>query len=424
MFNLKKLKKIDFYFLNFIIIFKFFCLFLLFFIQYFDCSLFLNKNFEKKNVFSKKYFLFKKNISKQYLFKVKEQFFYQNKNIKISAKSWISIDVNSGQILSSYLPNLSIEPASLTKIMTAYVVFKSLKEENLKLEQRIIISEKAWRTVGSRMFVEPGKLATIHELNQGMIIQSGNDASVALSEAISIHESSFVYLMNKEAKRLKMEKTFFINSTGLPDKNHKSSVLDLANLSRNLIREFPQFFHYYSQKKYKYNGINQINRNNLLFIDNSIDGMKTGYTSSAGYCLIATAKKGDRRILTVIVGSDSEFLRSKESLKLIKWSFENFESINLKTKESCLINSMVWNGNKSFINLIFPKNVYLSIPKSYLNYMKLNIYFDNPIIAPIFEGQKIFKFFITLNGSVLLEDYFIINDNIMKKNNLKIIFKK
>ncbi|UOF93616.1 MAG: D-alanyl-D-alanine carboxypeptidase [Bordetella sp.] len=308
---------------------------------------------------------------------------------KITAKSWIVFDVNSEQIIASFNPNIKSEPASLTKIMTAYIVFNELKGKRLTLDQKISISDFAWRTTGSRMFIEPRNSVTVHELTQGMIVQSGNDASVALAEAIEGSESAFVSLMNQEATRLGMHDTCFTNSTGLPDPQNLTTAYDLGKLSISLIKKHSQFFHYYKQKQFTYNNISQFNRNRLLWIDPTIDGMKTGHTNSAGYCLISTAVRGDRRILVVVLGSDSELSRSQESLKLLNWSFQNFSSIPVVNKHQKIANARIWQGKLKEISVGSKNSLWLVIPRGRENDINTIIEYIDPMFAPLKIGQTI-----------------------------------
>ena len=319
----------------------------------------------------------------------------------IAARAWISVDVNSGQVLASSAPDTKVEPASLTKIMTAYVVFDALAEKRITLDQSVTVSETAWRTGGSRMFIEPRKPVTVNELNQGMIVQSGNDASVALAELVGGSEAAFATLMNQEAARLEMKNTHFMNSTGLPDAQHMTSVRDLATLSAHLITDFPQFFHYYSQKDYSYNKITQPNRNRLLFADPSVDGMKTGHTDAAGYCLVATAKRGDRRILTVVVGTDSEATRAEESLKLLNWSFQNFDTVKLFDENQPAIDARVWEGKAESVKLGPPNPIWIAVPRGRAADIKPVAQRNDPLVAPLEKGQNVGKLQLTLDGKVL-----------------------
>ncbi|WP_238923658.1 D-alanyl-D-alanine carboxypeptidase family protein [Achromobacter ruhlandii] len=327
----------------------------------------------------------------------------------IAAKAWIVIDVNSGQTLAASNPDMKVEPASLTKIMTAYVVFNALEEKRLTLEQTVPVSEHAWRTGGSRMFIEPRKPVTVDELNQGMIVQSGNDASVALAEAVGGSETAFASLMNQEAERLGMRNTHFMNATGLPDPQHMTSTRDLATLSAHLITDHPQFFHYYKQKSFTYNKITQPNRNRLLWADPSVDGMKTGHTDSAGYCLVSTAVRGDRRIL-VVVGTDSEATRAEESLKLLNWSFQNFDTVKLFDKSQPGIDARVWEGTAENVKLGPPNPVSIAVPRGKAGDLKPVAQRTDPLIAPLAKGQQVGTLQFTLDGKVLRTEPLVVQD--------------
>ncbi len=244
---------------------------------------------------------------------------------QVAGRAWVVADISSGQILAAEKPDERFEPASLTKLMTAYVTFTALREKKLALEQQVNVSEKAWRASGSRMFIEPKKPVTADELIRGMIVQSGNDACVALAEQIAGSEEAFVGMMNREAERLGMKNTKFMNVSGLPDPQHYSTARDLYLLASALIRDFPaEYEQYYSMREFRYNGITQMNRNRLLWLDNTVDGMKTGFTDAAGYCLVASSKRGPRRLLSVLLGSTSESMRAQESQKLLNWGFQFF----------------------------------------------------------------------------------------------------
>ncbi|ADP19562.1 D-alanyl-D-alanine carboxypeptidase DacC 2 [Achromobacter xylosoxidans A8] len=328
----------------------------------------------------------------------------------IAAKAWIVMDVNSGQTLAASNPDMKVEPASLTKIMTAYVVFNALDEKRLTLEQTVPVSERAWRTGGSRMFIEPRKPVTVDELNQGMIVQSGNDASVALAEAVGGSEASFASLMNQEAERLGMRNTHFMNATGLPDPQHMTSTRDLAILSSHLITDHPDHFHYYKQKSYTYNKITQPNRNRLLWADPSVDGMKTGHTDSAGYCLVSTAVRGDRRILVVVVGTDSEATRAEESLKLLNWSFQNFDTVKLFDKSQPGIDARVWEGTAESVKLGPPNPVSIAVPRGKAGDLKPVAQRTDPLIAPLAKGQQVGTLQFTLDGKVLRTEPLVVQD--------------
>jgi serine-type D-Ala-D-Ala carboxypeptidase (penicillin-binding protein 5/6) len=237
----------------------------------------------------------------------------------IAARSYVLIDMLSDQTIVALNPEQRVDPASLTKLMTAYLAFNALKDKKLDLKQAVPVSDAAWKAVGSRMFIEPRKPVTVDELLRGMIIQSGNDASIALAEAIAGSEATFVEKMNNEAKKMGLNNTRFANSTGLPDPNHYASAADLAVLVGKLIRDHAEYYPLYAQKEYAYNGITQPNRNRLLFIDPTVDGVKTGHTEAAGFCLVASAKRGERRLVSVVLGTASDSLRASESQKLLNF---------------------------------------------------------------------------------------------------------
>lgn len=316
----------------------------------------------------------------------------------IAARAWVTIDVLSGQVLASSNASMQIEPASLTKIMTAYVVFNALKEKRITLDQQVSISERAWRTGGSRMFVEPRKPVTVDELIQGVIVQSGNDASVALAEAVGGTEASFATLMNQEAERLGMTQSYFKNATGLPDPQHVTTVDDLAKLSVALIDDHPDFFHYYKQKEFTYNKITQPNRNRLLWSDPSVDGMKTGHTDAAGYCLVSTALRGDRRILSVVVGADSEATRAEESLKLLNWSFQNFDSVELYGQNQPGLDARVWEGTVETVKLGPAEPIWVTVPRGKSADIKPIAQRTDPLLAPLVKDQQVGTLVLTLDN--------------------------
>ena len=265
----------------------------------------------------------------------------------IAARAWVLMDANSGQILQSQAPDERVEPASLTKLMTAYLVFSALRDRKISLEQTVPVSERAWRADGSRMFIEPKKPVNVEELIRGMIIQSGNDACIALAEVIAGSEDVFAQLMNKEAQRLGMKNTSFRNSTGLPDPQHFSTARDLALLASSLIRDFPEQYKYYSMRDFRYNNITQQNRNRLLWLDPTVDGMKTGYTENAGYCLIATARRGPRRMLSVVLGTASDSARAQEAQKLLNFGFQIYDGVKLYERNAAVTTLKVWKGSPS-----------------------------------------------------------------------------
>jgi len=282
----------------------------------------------------------------------------------VIGRAWVVADVSSGQILAAEKPDERFEPASLTKLMTAYLVFAALKGKKLALEEQVRASERAWRAPGSRMFIEPRKPVTVDELVRGMIVQSGNDACIALAERIAGSEEAFAGMMNREAERLGMKNSRFMNASGLPDPQHYSTARDLYLLASALIRDFPaEYAQYYSQREYRYNGITQMNRNRLLWLDETVDGMKTGFTEAAGYCLVASSKRGSRRLLSVLLGSTSETTRAQESQKLLNWGFQFFDAVRLYAGGAAVKEIEIWKGARSTLKAGFRADLVVTVPK-------------------------------------------------------------
>jgi D-alanyl-D-alanine carboxypeptidase (penicillin-binding protein 5/6) len=322
----------------------------------------------------------------------------------IVGKSWMVVDLTSGQVLAAEKPDERIEPASLTKLMTAYLVFAALRDKKLALEQQVTVSEKAWRAPGSRMFIKVGTKVGVDDLIRGMEVQSGNDASVALAEAVGGSEEVFAQMMNKEAERLGMKNTSFRNATGLPDPQHYTTAQDLHLLSAALIRDFPQAYaQYYSQKEFRYNNISQPNRNRLLWIDPSVDGVKTGHTDTAGYCLIASSKRGERRMLSVLLGSTSESARAQESLKLLNWGFQFFEDVKLHGANQEVKSLEVWKGAAKAVKAGFPRDLVLTVPKGEGEKLKAELLSQQPLVAPVAQGQRVGSLRVSLDGKPLGE---------------------
>ena len=273
----------------------------------------------------------------------------------LEAKAWLLLDVNSGQVLANQNADTRFEPASLTKLMTAYLAFSALKQKSLKPDQVVPVSTRAWKAEGSRMFIEPNKPVTVDELLRGMIIQSGNDASIALAEAIGGNEEVFAQMMNREAKRLGLANTNFTNATGLPNTQLYSTAQDLSQLVVALIRDFPEHYPLYSQKEYRYNNITQSNRNRLLWLDSTVDGVKTGYTENAGYCLITSARRGERRLISVVLGTASESARATESQKMLNWGFQFYDSVRMYTRNQPVTQLRVWKGASDMVKAGFTR---------------------------------------------------------------------
>ena len=307
----------------------------------------------------------------------------------IAAKSWLLLDYSTGQALASYNPDERVEPASLTKLMTAYVVLGALKEGKLTPTQAVPVSERAWKTPGSRMFIEPKKPVTVDELLRGMIVQSGNDACIALAEAVAGSEEAFAQMMNREAQRLGLKSTRFANATGLSDPQHYSTARDLGALAAALIRDFPEHYPLYALREYTYNRITQANRNRLLWLDPAVDGVKTGHTENAGYCLVASAKRGPRRLLSVVMGAASDGMRTQESQKLLNFGFQFFDSVKLYGKDQEVSRLRVWKGAQNIVRAGFLEDFTLSLPKGMAENLKASLVSQQPLMAPVLKGQRI-----------------------------------
>ncbi|MCW5619049.1 MAG: D-alanyl-D-alanine carboxypeptidase [Nitrosomonas sp.] len=325
----------------------------------------------------------------------------QQPDISIAAKAYMLSDYQSGQVLASKNAHERVEPASLTKLMTAYIVFSALKQNRIRLDQVVPVSSRAWRMIGSRMFIEPNKEVTIDELIRGMIVQSGNDACIALAEIIAGSEEFFVQMMNQEAQRLGMKDTHFMNTTGLPDPDHYTSVHDLTLLAAAIIRDFPEFYPLYSLKEYTYNSITQPNRNRLLWLDPHVDGMKTGWTRTAGYCLITSAKRDKRRLISVIMGTKSAGERSKESQRLLNYGFQFYDTVHLYKKGEVLTSIELWKGAQDVFKAGFDTDVYFSVPKGQADNLKATMEYKQPLIAPVNTGQEVGSVKFTLNGQLV-----------------------
>lgn len=325
----------------------------------------------------------------------------QQQGISIAAKAYLLSDFQSGQILAGENAHERIEPASLTKLMTAYVVFSALKKNRLALDQAVIVSENAWRMIGSRMFIEPNKQVTVNELIRGMIVQSGNDACIALAEAVAGSEANFVDIMNKEAGRLGMKNTHFTNSTGLSDPNHYTTAHDLTLLATAIIRDFPEFYPLYSQKEYTYNNITQPNRNRLLWLDPHVDGMKTGWTKNAGFCLITSAIRDKRRLISVVIGAKSANARSVESQRLLNYGFQSYDTLHLYKKNDPLTTIHLWKGAQNELKAGFDRDVYFTLPKGQSDKLKATMEYKQPLIAPVQLGQEVGTVKFTLDDKTI-----------------------
>lgn len=319
----------------------------------------------------------------------------------VAARAWLLLDLMSNQIIGSEEPDQRVEPASLTKLMTAYLSFAALKQKTLRPDQTIPVSARAWKQEGSRMFIEPNKPVTVDELIHGMIIQSGNDACVALAEAIAGSEEVFAQMMNREAQRLGMKNTNYMNSTGLTDPKHYTTARDLSILVSALIRDFPEYYPIYSQKEYKYNGISQANRNRLLWMDPTVDGVKTGHTEAAGWCLIASGKRGPRRLISVVLGTASDTVRAQESQKLLNFGFLAYDAVTVYRKDQPVSELRVWKGEKDKLRAGFLDDFVLTLPKGQAERIKVQFIAQQPLMAPIQQGMRVGTLKVSLDDKPL-----------------------
>ena len=307
----------------------------------------------------------------------------------IAARSWLLYDFDSGQTLAASKPAERVEPASLTKLMTAYLVFSALKQKKLSGDQQVKVSERALKAEGSRMFIEPNRPVTVDELLRGMVVQSGNDACIALAETVAGSEEAFVAAMNREAQRLGMTGTLFANSTGLPHAQHYSTAQDLALLAAAVIRDFPERYSLYSQKQFRYNSITQVNRNRLLWSDPTVDGLKTGYTENAGYCLVSSARRGERRMVSVVLGATSESARAAESQKLLNHGFQAYDGVRLYGADQAVTTIRVWKGTVNMVQAGFARDLHVALPKGASDKLKATIESVQPLLAPVRAGQRV-----------------------------------
>ena len=321
----------------------------------------------------------------------------------IAARAWLLVDYQSGQTIAAHNAGERVEPASLTKLMTAYLVFDALKKKAIALEQTVTVSRRAWKAGGSRMFIEPRKPVTVDELLRGMVVQSGNDATVALAELVGGTEDVFAQMMNREAQRLGLKDTQFTNASGWPDPKHYSTARDLAVLAAALIRDFPEYYTLYSTKEYRYNNITQQNRNRLLWLDPNVDGVKTGYTEGAGYCLIASAKRGPRRLVSVVVGTNSDSARAQESQRLLNYGFQFFDTVQLYQKGQEVGTLRVWKGTRDELKAGLDRDLDLVLPRGDTQKVKADFISEQPLIAPVSAGQRVGVVKVALDGKPLGE---------------------
>ncbi len=324
---------------------------------------------------------------------------------KLTAKSYLLYDYNSAQILVNQNGDERMEPASLTKLMTAYLTFDALKHGTIALKQKIKVPAIAVRNSGdqSRMLLKYGQAVTVDELLRGMIVDSGNDAAVTLAVNIAGSEAGFVDMMNHEAERMGMKNTHFTNPVGLPDAEHYSSASDLAVLAAAILRDYPQYYPLFSQRSYTFNNVIQDNSNRLLWLDPYVDGMKTGRTESAGYCLVASAQRDDHRLISVLLGANSSRLRNSESQKLLNFGFQHFDAARLYQKDQPVTRLPIWKGTESHLDVGFRRDLYLTIPKGTFPQLKAKVETYQPILAPVMGGQQLGVLKLTLAGQPYAE---------------------
>jgi serine-type D-Ala-D-Ala carboxypeptidase (penicillin-binding protein 5/6) len=331
----------------------------------------------------------------------------------LDVSAYLLRDFNSGTNVAAHNNEEKLKPASLTKIMTAYITFDAIKKGHLTLDKTVPVSNKAWRAEGSRMFIEPQKSVTVDELLHGLIIQSGNDAAIALAEAVAGSEEQFAIMMNQEAKRLGMSHSHYMNATGLPDDNHYTTASDLALMAEALIRDFPEeYSRLYKQKEYTYNKITQLNRNRLLWLDPNVDGVKTGHTEAAGYCLVSSAKRGGTRLIAIVLGAKSEAMRASESQRLLNYGFQFYESTLVYPKFQAISNLKVYKGAEKTVTASVAKDLYLSLPKGDYARVKASMTAKQPLIAPIKAGQVVGKMTFSLDNKVIREQALVATSSV------------
>ena len=321
---------------------------------------------------------------------------------QLAAQGYLLIDAVTGTVLVEHNSKQRLPPASLTKIMTSFVVATEIERGIISLQDSVNVSVKAWRTEGSRTFIQEGTRVAVQDLLRGIVVQSGNDASVALAEHISGSEEAFVDVMNQQASRLGLVDTNFMNSTGLPDESHYTTATDLARLTIALIERFPEHYKLYSEKYFTYNNIRQPNRNSLLWRDNTVDGVKTGHTEAAGFCLVASAKRDGMRLVSVVMGTVSEEARATESQKLMTYGFRYYETVPLYSGDESLKKVRVWGGSHGSINVGLEKDIVVTIPRGARDNLAAHMDISTEILAPLSKGQKLGTLAVRMNEEILL----------------------
>jgi len=323
---------------------------------------------------------------------------------QVSASSYILMDGNSGEVIVEHESYVQLPPASLTKMMTAYIVENEVSQGNINLYDEVPVSVKAWKTGGSKMFIKEGTKVLLEDLLKGVIIQSGNDASIALAEYVAGSEGAFADVMNQQAVLLGMTNSSFMNATGLPSDGHYSSASDLAKLALAIINDFPEQYPLYSEKYFTYNSIRQPNRNRLLWRDKSVDGLKTGHTDEAGYCLVASAERNGMRLISVVMGTKSENARAKETQKLLNYGFRYYQTHTLYTAGQSLTDSQVWGGSIDIVQLGLVKDVVVTIPRGHKSELKAELKIDPIIEAPLNVGQEFGRLVVKLDDNIIVDE--------------------
>lgn len=348
----------------------------------------------------------------------------------LNANSYFLMDFHSGRVLAEKDADKPVEPASITKLMTAYLVDKAIADGDLKLDELVTISEKAWRMKGSKMFVEVGKKISVEDLMKGLIIQSGNDATIALAEHIAGTESAFAGYMNHQAQVLGMTNTQFENATGWPSKGHYSTARDIAILTQAMIRDFPETYRIYKEREYTFNSIRQFNRNRLLWRDKSVDGVKTGHTEAAGYCLVASAIRSDMRLISVVLGSDSDKARTQDSQAMLNYGYRHFETHLLYSANETLKTARIWYGDQEQIALGIANDIYITIPRGRYRDLQASMEIDSEINAPVARGQEMGMVNVKLDDELIVSKSIVathaVNDGglwIKALDSIKLMFK-
>jgi D-alanyl-D-alanine carboxypeptidase (penicillin-binding protein 5/6) len=334
---------------------------------------------------------------------------------KLNLSSYILMEASTNTVIAEFNSDNQIAPASMTKVMSGYVIADQLANGSISLDDKVLISEKAWKTGGSKMFIEAGKRVSVKDLLSGIIIQSGNDATIAMAEYVAGSEEGFVDFMNAYASEMGLTNSLFQNATGFSDPNHFTSAKDLAKLTQALINNFPDHYTTYKEKEFTFSGIRQLNRNKLLWRDDSVDGVKTGHTDSAGFCLISSAKRNDMRLIAVVAGSESENERLTASQRLLEYGFRFYATQKLVSQETKVTSAKVWGGKTDEVALGSSKDIYLTLPRSDFKNIKANYQFNNNLQAPIEVGQEIGSIEFTSNDRIVLSAPLVAIENVDAK---------